>query len=120
MYKPFFAFIFCLLSVAAFAQTTAPALTAAPATSPLNEFAGIYVFDNTFTSVIVVIKEGNLWAEVDQFGQNKLLPTDNSDKFQSTSSYGTVFTFLRDDDKKVVKVRLELMGQEIVGIKKKE
>lgn len=127
MYKHLLSFVFCLLAAIAFGQTSAPApapapasAAAAPAESPLTEFSGTYVFDNTFTSALVVVKDGGLWAEVDQFGQNKLMPTDNSDKFQSTSAYGTIFVFLRDDNKKVVKVRLELMGQEIVGMKKKE
>ncbi|MCU0340011.1 MAG: DUF3471 domain-containing protein [Spirosomaceae bacterium] len=112
MKKIFFITLFGLLGSVAMAQTT-------PDSTALKEYAGVYKFSETFTQCTVVYKNGAIWAEVDENGQNKLLPQKDADKFQSTSSYGTVFTFRRNANKVITSVKLELMGQEIIAEKAK-
>lgn len=93
----------------------------APADSTaLKQCVGTYKFSENFNKCVVVYKNGALWAEVDEYGQNKLIPQKEADKFQSTSSYGTVFIFRRNADKIVTSVKLELMGQELIGDKAKD
>jgi hypothetical protein len=105
--------LFGLIGSTVMAQTTSDS-------TALKQYAGVYKFSETFNQCTVVYKNGAIWAEVDENGQNKLIPQKDTDKFQSTSSYGTVFTFRRNADKVITSVKLELMGQEIVGEKAKQ
>jgi predicted amidohydrolase len=122
MKKTLIALLLCMAGLAAFAQTQSATTTQATAadTEALKAYAGRYTFSENFQQCTVVIKDGSLYAEVDQNGQNKLIAQKEPDKFQSTSSYGTIFTFRRNADKVVTSVKLELMGQEIIGEKAKE
>lgn len=88
----------CLLVsfAASYAQT--------PAADSLNAYAGTYTFAsgspvNTF---IVTVDQGTLYGEVDGNGKNKLLKQPAVDTFKSTSSYGSVITFLRDAATKAI------------------
>ncbi len=90
----------------------------APATDDLAAYAGKYKFSGEFQGCLVRIKNGEMWAEVDSYGENKLLKQTTADVFQSTSSYGTVFTFVRDPETKAINgLKLELMGMSIIGEK---
>jgi hypothetical protein len=83
----------------------------------LADFAGIYKFSDVFTEATLEVKGGELFAEVDSHGSNKILKQAGKDVFKSTSSYGTVYTFKRNAEGKVVGVKLELMGQEVMAEK---
>ena len=85
----------------------------------LAEYAGIYKFKEQFQQVTIELKDGSLFAEVDSYGSNKINKQKEDDTFLSTSSYGTIYVFQRNADKKIVAVKLKLMGQEIVGEKEK-
>jgi hypothetical protein len=84
----------------------------------LSDYVGVYKMADFFQEAIVTEKEGFLYAELDSYGNNKLLKEPQEDTFKSTSSYGTIFIFKRDANKKVIGVMLKLMDQEVSGVKK--
>jgi hypothetical protein len=96
------------------AQTTAAKDTASV---NLKDFEGVYKFKETFEKGVVELKGGELFAEIDAYGSNKLLKEAGKDTYKSTSSYGTVFMFQRNVEGKVIGVKLALMGQELAGEK---
>lgn len=106
----------CLLVslAASYAQTSAA--------DSLNVYAGTYSFAsgspvNTF---VVTVDQGNLYGEVDGNGKNKLLKQAAADTFKSTSSYGSIITFLRDATTKVVTgFTLAAQGMELSAKKEK-
>lgn len=100
------------------AQTTTAKDTAATAVN-LQDYAGTYKMAEFFTTATLEVKNGELFAELDAHGSNKLLKEAAKDVFKSTSSYGTIFMFKRNAEGKVVSVKLELMGQEVTGEKEK-
>jgi hypothetical protein len=106
--------LFSALSSVSFAQD-APAEIKID-TAILKTFAGKFTFSSTFQQCVFEYKNGDLHAEVDSYGQNRIFAI-GEDRFKSTSSYGTEFTFLRDANKKITGVRLALMGQELEGTK---
>ena len=87
-------------------------------TASINDYVGSYSFSNFFSKGTIEEKDGDLYAELDSYGKNKLIKqTDKEDYFKSTSSYGTLFTFKRNADGKVVGLKLELMGEAVEGTK---
>lgn len=89
-----------------------------PQGTGVEEYAGIYkIKDGPLSTVTVSTESGKLFAEVDSYGKNEILKQDKADTFKSTSSYGTVYTFQRNADKKVVSVKIALMEQELVAEK---
>ena len=113
MKKAFLLFFFATATTFALAQ--APA--AAKDSINLTEYVGVYKYSEMLNQAAVTLKDGFLVGEVDSYGSYKLLPQKEADTFQSTSSYGTVYVFQRDAAKKVVALKLQLMGQELVGSK---
>jgi hypothetical protein len=107
-------FAFTLLCNIGFAQTQTDSIKVDAAV--LQQYAGTYKFTENFQQVVVEFKNGDLYAEVDQYGQNRIIAQKDG-SFKSTSSYGTVYTFLRNAEKNVKGVKLELMGQSIEGVK---
>lgn len=83
----------------------------------LKEYIGTYKMETFFESGTITEKEGFLYAELDSYGINKLIKQEAADTFISTSSYGTVFTFLRDENKRVIGVKLKIMDNEVNGKK---
>jgi hypothetical protein len=114
MKKILFFCLFTLISSIGFAQTPTEGIKVD--TAVLKEYVGIYKFDKTFKQCAFEYKNGDLHVEIDSYGQYRVFGLE-ADKFKSTSSYGTVFTFNRNGDKKVVGVKIELMGQELEGEK---
>jgi Domain of unknown function (DUF3471) len=100
--------ILSLISFSIFAQK---------ASQNLKEYTGKYKMESFFEMCTITEKDGELYAEVDTNGQNKLIKQEKEDVFKSTSSYGTVFTFIRNDKKDVTGVSLHLMDNEVVGKK---
>jgi Domain of unknown function (DUF3471) len=83
----------------------------------LTDYVGKYTFSEFFKQGKLEIKNDELYAELDEYGSNKILKEAGKDTFKSTSSYGTIYTFIRNAEGKVIGVKLELMGQEVTGNK---
>jgi hypothetical protein len=98
--------VFILVSTFVFAQKSSISL---------KEFVGKYKMESFFEICTITEKVDELYAEVDTNGLNKLLKTDKEDVFKSTSTYGTVFTFTRNDKKEVTGVSLHLMDNDVAG-----
>lgn len=113
--KNFFLILFLTLSTfSVSAQTTAIKDTAAV---NLDDYTGIYKMASFFKEAVLEVKGGELFAELDSYGSNKLLKEAAKDVFKSTSSYGTIFTFNRNAEGKIIGVKLALMDQEATGEK---
>ena len=120
MKKFLFLLLLSTLASGAYAQTESPKTAVKDSVIiNLTDYAGTYKFTETFSQATVLVKDGLLFGEVDSYGSNKLLPQTDADTYKSTSSYGTVFVFKRDDAKKVIALTLKLMGQELTGDKEK-
>ena len=89
-----------LLAVAAMAN----AQTASADSSALKAYAGTYAFasGSPVEKFTVTAEKGDLFGEADSNGKNKLVKQDKADTFQSTSSYGSIITFVRDAATKAV------------------
>jgi hypothetical protein len=85
--------------------------------NPLKDYVGTYQMDTFFKTATVTEVGGSLFAAIDDYGNNQLIKEPEADTFKSTSSYGTIFEFKRDANKKIIGVTLKLMGQEVSGKK---
>lgn len=104
------------IAVSANAQTTAADSTM------LSAYVGIYTFGSgsPVQKYIVTTEKGNLYGEADSNGKNKLLKQEKADTFKSTSSYGSIITFLRDATTKAVTgFGLDAQGTELTAQKDK-
>ncbi len=109
--KTFLFTLLCLtaLSVAANAQTTAPA-------DSLKAYVGTYTFSSgsPVSKFTVTADKGVLYGEADGYGSNKLVKQPAADTYQSTSSYGSMITFRRDaTTKAVTNLTLSAQGNEL-------
>ena len=98
------------------AQTTATDSTA------LKAYVGTYTFGSgsPVQKYMVTADKGDLYGEADSNGKNKLLKQDKADTFKSTSSYGSIITFLRDvATKAVTGFGLEAQGTQLTAQKDK-
>lgn len=83
-------------------------------------YTGTYTFGSgspiqTFT---VTLDKGELYGEADSFGKNKLIKQAKADTYQSTSSYGSIITFVRDAaTKAVISLTLAAQGTELLAKK---
>lgn len=97
-----------LLTVAAVtanAQTTpAPATAPSADSTNLSAYAGSYTFGSgsPVQKFTVSTEKGELYGEADSFGKNKLVKQTKADTYQSTSSYGSIITFVRDTATKAI------------------
>ncbi|AQG80041.1 DUF3471 domain-containing protein [Spirosoma montaniterrae] len=106
--------LFCLtllfaVSAAAQAQTTAT-------TDSLSAYAGSYTFSSgsPINKFAVTAEKGELFGEADSYGKNKLVKQPKADMYQSTSSYGSIITFIRDAATKAVTgLTLTIQGTEL-------
>jgi hypothetical protein len=106
---------FLTVTSAANAQTTSTDSTM------LKAYAGSYRLESgspiqTFT---VTTEKGDLYGEADSYGKNKLVKQDKADTYQSTSSYGSLITFIRDANTNAV-TGLTIGAQGTVLTAKKE
>ncbi len=111
-----------ILTLICFAAISFKAGAQTPAADSLNAYAGTYTFAsgspvNTF---VVTVDQGSLYGDVDGNGKNKLLKQPAADTFKSTSSYGSMITFLRDAvTKAVTGFSLVAQGTELSANKEK-
>ena len=104
-------FISCFYASISFAQTSS--------TDSLKQYVGTYKMkgDAPFQSYKITFADGSISGEADSYGANKLVKLAGTDKFQSTSSYASIFTFVRNADKKVTGFKMEIQGTEIFADK---
>ncbi|MBN8825279.1 MULTISPECIES: DUF3471 domain-containing protein [unclassified Spirosoma] len=70
----------------------------------LKPYTGSYTFESgsPIQKFTLTADKGELYGEADSYGKNKLLKQDKADTFKSTSSYGSVITFIWDAATKAV------------------
>ena len=104
-------FISCFCANIAFSQTAS--------SDSLKQYVGTYKMkgDAPFQSYTITFADGSISGEADSYGANKLVKQAGIDKFQSTSSYGSIITFIRNADKKVISLKMEIQGTEILAEK---
>lgn len=101
---------------------TASAQTTTPATDSLTAYVGTYAFsgDSPVKKFKVTTDSGTLFGEADDFGKNKLIRQAKADTYQSTSSYGSIITFVRDAATKAVTgLTLSAQGTELAATREK-
>ena len=107
-------------TITSFAQTAQPAAVPIPSTDSTNlsAYTGVYSFNSgsPIQKFTVSTEKGELFGEADGFGKNKLVKQAKADTYQSTSSYGSIITFVRDA-KAVTGLTLAAQGTELVGKK---
>ena len=84
-------------------------------TDSLSEYVGTYKMKDNgyFSEYKITLKEGSLFGVADQNGANKLLKQDKADTFKSTSQYGSIITFKRNAEKKVIGLSLLIQDTEM-------
>jgi hypothetical protein len=104
-------FIACFCVNTAFAQTTSA--------DSLKQYVGTYKMKDgsPFETYKISFSDGSISGEADSYGANKLVKQSGIDKFQSTSSYGSIITFIRNADKKVTGLKMEIQGTAIMADK---
>jgi hypothetical protein len=104
-------FITCFCANISFAQTAS--------SDSLKQYVGTYKMkgDAPFQLYAITFTDGSISGEADSYGANKLVKQVGIDKFQSTSSYGSIITFTRNADKKVTGLKIEIQGSEILADK---
>ena len=106
-----FFFISCFYANVSFAQTATA--------DSLKQYVGAYKMkgDAPFQMYTISFADGSISGEADSYGANKLVKKEGIDKFQSTSSYGSIIIFTRNADKKVTGFKMEIQGTEILADK---
>lgn len=86
--------LFCLLFIA----TTIKAQTVSADSSNLSTYVGTYTFPSgsPVQKMSVTVDKGKLYGEADGYGKNELLKQEQANTYKSTSSYGSIITFLRN------------------------
>jgi hypothetical protein len=117
--------IICLLACAeSKASVIAPQNTTIQSADSLAmvEYTGKYKFkDNGFLEAVKVsIENGGLISESEGYPKIKLTPDGATADTFKTDSYEAVVTFVRDDAKQIVGVKILVQGQELVGDKEKK
>ncbi|MDB5241368.1 MAG: hypothetical protein JWP57_1993 [Spirosoma sp.] len=107
-------------TISSTAQTVQPATVPTPSadSTNLSAYIGVYSFNSgsPIQKFTVTTEKGELYGEADGFGRNKLVKQAKADTYQSTSSYGSIITFVRDA-KAVTGLTLAAQGTELVGKK---
>ncbi|WP_080239790.1 DUF3471 domain-containing protein [Spirosoma rigui] len=86
----------------------------------LNAYTGTYTFPSgsPIQKFTVSTEKGELYGEADTFGKNKLVKQAKADTYQSTSSYGSMITFVKDvANKTITGLTLSAQGTELVAKK---
>ncbi|MEZ0542491.1 DUF3471 domain-containing protein [Fibrella arboris] len=102
-------------------QATTPVNATATSTTDLREYAGTYTFTSgsPISTYSISVKEGNLYGDAGM-GEYKLLKQEQADQYKSTSSYGSIITFIRDATTKAVTgLTLAAQGQALSATKEK-
>ena len=106
-----------MISTATNAQT---ASTASTDSTNLKAYAGTYTFasGSPLQTFVISADKGDLFGEADSYGKNKLVKQAKADTYQSTSSYGSIITFVRDAaTKAVTSLTMAIQGTELTAKK---
>lgn len=96
--------------------TVTRAQTASTDSTALKAYVGTYTFGDgsPVRNYVVTLNKGDLFGQADDMGSNKLIKKEGNDTFQSTSSYGSVITFIRDTATKAVTgFKMAVQGAEL-------
>lgn len=96
--------------------STANAQTASADSANLKAYAGSYSFasGSPLQKFTVTSDKGELYGEADSYGKNKLVKQAKADTYQSTSSYGSIITFVRDAaTKAITSLTMAVQGTEL-------
>ena len=81
----------------------------------LNDYVGKYNFEGApFGYVIVSVENGTLMAEAENVGKGEISASTSADQFTEPNN-NAVLVFERDQNKKVIKLKVTAMGQEFIG-----
>lgn len=106
----------CLLAIA----SAAKAQMASADSTTLKAYTGSYTFPSgsPLQKYVITADKGELFGEADSYGKNKLVKQTKADTFQSTSSYGSMITFVRDAaTKAVTSLSIAAQGTELTAKK---
>ena len=86
--------LICLLIIA----VSVKAQTVTADSSNLTAYVGTYSFasGSPVQKMTITVEKGELYGEADSYGKSKLLKQEKANTYKSTSSYGSIITFLRD------------------------
>lgn len=78
--------------------TAVNAQTVTADSTNLNAYIGTYTFSSgsPIEKMSVTVDNGKLYGEADSYGKNELLKQEQANTYKSTSSYGSIITFMRD------------------------
>ena len=105
--------------VEANAQTTSTSSASTDSTN-LKAYTGSYTFasGSPLEKYTITADKGDLFGEADSHGKNKLVKQAKVDTYQSTSSYGSIITFVRDAaTKAVTSLAISAQGTELTAKK---
>ncbi|MFD2933728.1 DUF3471 domain-containing protein [Spirosoma flavum] len=105
------------IAISTNAQTTPG--SSADSTS-LKAYAGSYTLasGSPIQTYVITVDKGDLFGEADSYGKNKLVKQAKTDTYQSTSSYGSMITFIRDAaTKAVTSLTMSAQGTELTAKK---
>lgn len=111
-------FVICL----AVLVTVANAQSTSADSTNLKAYAGTYSFasGDPLQKYVITVDKGDLYGEADSYGKNKLVKQAKVDTYQSTSSYGSIITFVRDaTTKAVTSLTMLIQGTELTAKKDK-
>ena len=100
----------------------ANAQTISSDTTNLKAYLGSYTLSSgsPIQKYTITSEKGDLYGEADSFGKNKLVRQAKADTYQSTSSYGSMITFVRDATTKAVTgLSMSAQGTELTAKKDK-
>ena len=109
-----------LLSLAS--QVNAQSTASTADSTNLKSYVGSYTFDSgsPLQKYTITAEKGDLFGEADSYGKNKLVKQAQADTYQSTSSYGSIITFMRDAATKAVTgFAIAAQGTQLVAKKDK-
>ena len=89
-------------------------------TTALKAYLGSYTLSSgsPIQKYTITAEKGDLFGEADSYGKNKLVKQAKADTYQSTSSYGSMITFVRDATTKAVTgLMMSTQGTELTAKK---
>jgi hypothetical protein len=106
--------VFFFLFMGIMASSTAQ--TAAAPTVDLKQYVAKFKFEGApFETIEVILAEdGKLYGDAGESGRAELVPTEKPDVMNVTGYDGTC-EFIRDENKKIIKVSLSVMGNTFEG-----
>jgi len=102
------------------AQSATASVTVTGDSARLKSYVGSYTFGSgsPVQKFTVTVENGTLFGEADSFGKNKLIKQAKENTYQSTSSYGSMITFVWDTTTKAVTgLTLSAQGTELTAKK---